>query len=124
MTIMQTGIGFRMLMAALCLAAAIPQQAAGQVLYGSVVGTVQDPSGAVVPGAKISLTNTATGQVREVQADEQGRFNIVNLAAGRYDMVVTAAGFRTLNRTGVEVTINNVTRVEAGLDVGQVSEQV
>src|SRR5688572_2012201 len=124
MTIMQTGIGFRMLMAALFLAAAIPQQVPAQVLYGSVVGTVQDPSGAVVPGAKITLTNSATNQVRDVLADEQGRFNIVNLVAGRYDMVVTASGFRTLNRTGIEVTINNVTRVTAGLDVGQVSEQV
>ena len=110
--------------ALLALATAIPQRAPGQVLYGSVVGTVEDPSGAVVPAAKITLTNSATGQVRDVLADDQGRFNIVNLLAGRYDMVVTAAGFRTLNRTGIEVTINNVTRVTAGLDVGQVTEQV
>jgi hypothetical protein len=116
--------GSLVLLAALLLAVAIPPQAAAQVLYGSVVGTVEDPTGAVVPGANITLTNTATGLVREVQADAQGRYNAVSVPAGIYDMVVTAPGFRTLTRTGVEVTINNVTRVAAQLEVGQVSEQV
>ena len=46
------------------------------------------------------------------------------MPAGTYDILVTAAGFRTLTRTGIEVTINNVTRVAARLDIGQVSEQV
>ena len=112
------------MLAALLLGIAIPQSAQGQVLYGSVVGTVEDPSGSVVPEAEISLTNTATGIVRNVRADAQGRYNVVNLPAGVYDMVVTTPGFRTLTRTGIEVTINTVTRVVARLEVGQVSEQV
>jgi hypothetical protein len=85
---------------------------------------VEDPSGAVVPGAKITLTQTGTGSSREVQADDQGRYNALSLPAGTYDMVVTSSGFRTLTRTGIEVTINNVTRVVARLEVGQISEQV
>ena len=101
-----------------------PRQAAAQVLYGSIVGTVQDPSGAVVPGAKVSLNHTATATVREVTADDQGRYAAVSLPAGSYDLTFTAAGFRTLSRTGVEVTINSVTRVEAKLEVGQISEHV
>ena len=108
----------------LLVTVAIPRPVFGQVLYGSIVGTVEDPSGGVVPAAKVTLTNTATGLVREVQADDQGRYNALNLAAGTYDLVVTAPGFRTLTRTGIEVTINNVTRVTARLEVGQVSEQV
>jgi hypothetical protein len=112
------------LLAALALAPALSPPVSAQVLYGSVVGTVEDPSGAVVPNAKITLTSRATGQVREVQADEQGRYTIVNLLAGTYEMTVTAPGFRTLNRPGIEVTINSVTRVEARLEVGQLSEQV
>lgn len=109
---------------ALLLGLSGPQQLQGQVLYGSIVGTVQDPSGAVVPGAKLTLTHTATGQSREVQADDQGRFNAISLPAGTYDMVVTAPGFRTLTRRGIEVTINTVTREEPRLEVGQISEQV
>jgi hypothetical protein len=85
---------------------------------------VEDPSGAVVPGAAIKLTNPATGAERDVQADEQGRYTIVSVPAGTYNLTVTARGFRTLTRTGVEVSINSVTRVELRLEVGQVSEQV
>ena len=113
-----------LILALLLIALILPQTAECQVLYGSIVGTVEDPSGAVVPGAKITLTQTGTGSVREIQADEQGRYNALSLPAGSYDMVVTSSGFRTLTRTGIEVTINNVTRVEAKLEVGQISEQV
>lgn len=100
------------------------QPAAAQVLYGSVVGTVEDPSGSVVPGAAVSLVNTETGVTRDVQADDQGRYNLVNVSAGTYNLVVTAPGFRTTTRTGIVVTINTVTRLNARLEVGQVSEQV
>ncbi len=116
--------GLALILALLLVALILPQTAQCQVLYGSIVGTVEDPSGSVVPGAKVTLTNTATGSIREVQADEQGRYNALSLPAGAYNMVVTSSGFRTLTRTGIEVTINNVTRVTARLEVGQISEQV
>jgi hypothetical protein len=112
------------LLLAVLLALLVCQPAHCQVLYGSIVGTVEDASGAVVPAAKVTLTHKGTGTVREVQADDQGRYNAVSLLAGTYDVVFTATGFRTLTRTGVEVTINFVTRVNAKLEVGQVSEQV
>src|SRR5690606_2335717 len=88
------------------------------------VGTVEDPSGSMIPGAKVSLTNVATGVVREAQTDDQGRYTLPNLIAGTYNMVVSAPGFRTLTRTGVEVTINTVTREMIRLEVGQMTEQV
>jgi hypothetical protein len=102
----------------------VSQPASAQVLYGSIVGTVEDPTGAVVPGAALSLTNVAAGIVREITADEQGRYTAINMPAGTYTIAVTAPGFRTTTRTGVEVTINNVTRVTLRLEVGQISEQV
>ena len=108
--------------AALLILAANPIRA--QVLYGSVVGTVEDPSGAVIPGAAVTLTNTNTAAARESKADEQGRYTFVSLLPGTYSMAVTATGFRSLTRTGITVTINNVTRVESRLEVGQVSDKV
>ncbi len=112
-------------LAVFILAAGIATQPVeAQVLYGSIVGTVEDPSGAVVPGANISLTNVATGVVRELQADAQGRYSVVNLPAGTYNLMVTAPGFRTSTSTGIVVTINTVTRINPRLEVGQVSEQV
>jgi hypothetical protein len=110
------------ILAALLAVTATP--AMSQVLYGSIVGVVEDPTGAVVPKAKITITNPATGITREVEADEAGRYTVPNLPAGTYELRFSAPGFRTLTRTGVEVAINTVTRVDARLEVGQMTEQV
>jgi outer membrane receptor protein involved in Fe transport len=115
---------FRLTSLAVAILLSLPQPGSGQVLYGSIVGTVEDPSGAVVPNAALTLTNTATGATREIKGDEQGRYSAVSLLPGTYNLVVTAAGFRTLNRTGIPVTINSVTRVEARLEVGQLTDKV
>jgi len=113
-----------MLLAAALLFGPLAVDVYGQVLYGSVVGTIQDASGAVVPKATVTITNTGTGQTRETVADEAGRYSILNLPAGSYELKVTSAGFRALTKTGVEVAINSVTRVDAKLELGQVTEKV
>ena len=100
------------------------QPAQAQVLYGSVVGKVQDQTGAVVARTPVSLTNPATGQSREAVADSEGRFTISNVVPGSYALTVTAPGFRGYTQTGVDVTINTVTRVDVTLEVGQLSESV
>jgi hypothetical protein len=97
---------------------------AAQVFYGSVIGTVEDPTGSVVPNAKITLTSKDTGAAREVTADESGRYTIPNVLPGEYDVKATSAGFRTLNRTGIEVVVNTPSRVDMRLEVGQMAEQV
>src|SRR3954470_8930807 len=96
----------------------------GQVLYGSIVGTVEDPSGSVVPKATVTVVNKQTGAIRETAADEAGRFSILTLPAGAYDLKVTATGFRQLTKTDIEVAINTVSRADAKLEVGQTNEQV
>ncbi len=113
-----------LLLAVLLLAAMAPWPASAQVLYGSIVGTVEDPTGAVVPNATITITSSATGAIRETTSDNAGRYSILNVLPGTYEMKITATGFRTLVRTGVEVTINTVTRIEGKLEVGQLAEQV
>lgn len=114
----------RLLLAMAFIAVATSQSANAQVLYGSVVGTVEDPTGAVVPSATVTVTNNSTGATRETTSDNAGRYSLLNMLPGTYDMKVTAAGFRTLNRTGIEVTINTVTRIDGKLEVGQLAEQV
>ena len=102
--------------------AAAPIQA--QVLYGSIVGAVEDPSGASVPGATVTITNTQTAATRESKADDQGRYTLVSLLPGTYSLAVSAPGFRTITRTGIAVTINTVTRVDTRLEVGQISDKI
>lgn len=95
-----------------------------QVLYGSLVGTVVDQSGASVPTARVSVTSKETAQTREAQTDESGRYNIGNLLPGSYDVKVTANGFRTLVRSDLSINPNNVSRIDATLELGATSEQV
>jgi hypothetical protein len=89
-----------------------------QVLYGSVVGMVQDSSGAVAPGAAIVLTSASTGQNRSTVTNETGLYSLANVLAGTYQLKVTAAGFRPFSETNVAVTINNVARIDVKLEVG------
>ena len=59
-----------------CLLGAAPVRA--QVLYGSILGSLQDPSGSAVPNASVTITNKQTGQTREAVSDAQGNFKLVN----------------------------------------------
>ena len=98
--------------------------ASAQVLYGSLVGTVSDATGAVVPGAQVSAVNLATGLELESSSGGDGLFRMVNVPLGNYDVSITSDGFRTHTEAGVAVTANAVTRVDVGLVLGQVTEQV
>lgn len=95
-----------------------------QVLYGAVVGSVQDPSGAVVPNVQITVTNSETGQSRESSSDGSGNYTISNLLPGVYTVKATGPGFRTVTRTGLDVQANSTARVDLSMEVGQVSEVV
>jgi hypothetical protein len=99
-------------------------QARGQVLYGSLVGTVTDPSGALVPAAEVKITNRATNQTRTALTNEAGLYSFSNVLAGPYDMEVKAAGFRVLRRTGLEVVVNTVRREDVQLQVGQITDAI
>src|SRR5215831_17956400 len=78
----------------------------GQVLYGSVVGTITDQSDAVVPNAAVTLVNRDTGQSKEVVTNESGRYSLVNVLPGRYDLKIVAKGFRAYAQTDIEVSPN------------------
>ncbi len=79
----------------------IPQSASAQVLYGSVVGTVTDQTGAVVPGAQIAISNDSTGLKRQTTTDSTGLYRILDLPQGTYTIEATAKGFKPLSNTGL-----------------------
>ena len=110
---------------AVALAALIlPYAAPAQALYGSLIGNVTDPSGAPIPGAEVVLINTGTNQTRETTTAPAGNYSFANLTPGEYTVRISAAGFQTHQQTGVTLTVNRVARVDAGLVVGVVSEEV
>jgi len=96
----------------------------GQVLYGSLVGTVTDQTGAVVPGATISVTETQTGTTREDKSDGSGRFSIANLTPGTYSIKVVANGFRGVEQSNFAITPNVIGRIDFHLEIGQAAETV
>ena len=109
---------------ALLAVCALPSPADAQVLYGSLVGTVTDETGAAIPGATVTITHSGTGASRETATDSTGAYRFPTVQSGTYTVAVTLSGFRTFTRTEVPVTLNNITRVDASLQVGQLSETV
>src|SRR5437867_13342422 len=90
----------------------------------SVLGTVTDSAGAVVPGASVQAKNIATGRVQEVPADEQGRYTIADLPIGEYEAAASLAGFQTTGCRGLKLAVGGdamlVLSVSGGLPRGGV----
>ena len=96
----------------------------GQELYGSIVGIVQDGSGARIPGATIEAKNLDTNLILTTVSNETGGYTITNVLPGTYDVKVTLQGFREFVQQQVPVTAGSISRVEARLEVGELSESV
>src|SRR5579884_1749314 len=104
----------------LVLVLAYPKAGSAQVLYGTLVGHVTDPSGAAVPGAKVRITNQGTNISTETTTNASGDYTFTNIVAGTYTLQITQQGFRTYQRRDIPVTINAVARVDVALTLGAV----
>ena len=96
----------------------------GQTTYGSVAGSVTDTSGASITDAKVTLTNLGTQEKRTQSSGADGLFNFVNLFPGQYRVDVEKQGFKHFVRGDVAVDVAQNTRVDAALQVGEVSQVV
>ncbi len=90
----------------------------------TVVGTVTDPSGSVVPGVTVTLTNTDTTLSTTVTTNEAGQYIAPSLHIGHYKLTADAKGFKKAERTGVTLNIGDRDRVDFALQVGATSETV
>jgi TonB family protein len=108
----------------LLIALTLSQSSNAQALYGSIVGNVKDKSDAVIVGATVKITHKGTSQTLETAASSDGSFNFPALQTGTYEISVRMAGFKAYTRSGIEVTLNNITRSDITLEVGAVSETV
>ncbi len=93
--------------------------ALAQTFRGSINGTITDPSGAVVPGAKVTATDVATGVVRDTVASAAGEFEFADLPADSYTVKVVAAGFQTTQVDGVAVLAGKIYTLPVKLSVAQ-----
>src|SRR5258706_7644785 len=95
-----------------------------QTFRGTILGTVTDPSGAVVAGAKVTVKNVGTGLERTTDTSADGSYALPELPIGTYIVTVTQAGFQTSVTTGVTVDVAGERRVDATLKPGEVSTKV
>lgn len=101
-----------------------PLRLFAQSTFGSIVGTVKDSSGAVIPGATVMLTNIGTAAQRTVVTDQHGDFSLVNLNPGKYQITVSAAGFEKTDFSDLDLQSRETKRVDAALKLGSATETV
>jgi hypothetical protein len=94
------------------------------VQNGQFTGTVTDPSGAAIAGAKITVTNRATNLSVSTTTNTSGAYSIKELPPGQYDVTAEAGGFRSYSNKAVTVNAGTITRVDARMQVGQQKEIV
>ena len=98
--------------------------AMAQSTFGTLLGTVRDSSGSLVPNATVKITNVDENSVRTIQTNSNGDYEAVNSKPGRYKIEITASGFQTFTTTEVTLTARQTLRVDAALSAGQVTAQV
>ena len=112
------------LFAIIAVLVAPPDHAESQTIFGTILGTATDSTGAVVPGVKIRVTNIDTSLEREAESDALGNYEVSALSPGRYRVTAERAGFQRLLREGIELQTRQVARVDLALTVGDVASTV
>jgi hypothetical protein len=98
--------------------------ARGQAVYGSILGTVTDPQGAAVVGAKITVTSATKGTSDETTTNDSGNYTVTHLIPDSYNVLVEATGFKVADIKNISVSADFSTKVDAALEVGAVTQTV
>ncbi len=96
----------------------------GQDTNASLTGTVGDQTGAVVPGAKLTLTDEATGAHMDLVTSETGEYSFTNVLPGKYDLAASASGFQSVTQKGIELASTQQGRVNVQLSLGDATQTV
>jgi len=113
-----------LLVAAALFAFSAPVSMAQSSTTGGLTGTVTDPSGAVISGATVTITNLGTGQARSVTTDSNGSYKFNQLQPGNYSVTFSASGFQSLEVPSITISITETAVVNRKLEVGAQTQQV
>jgi len=108
----------------LCLLLTCVPYLHGQSTYGSIQGVVTDASGAAIPQAKVTLTNKATAETQSQMTGDAGLYSFVNLVPGNYEVSAEKTGFKRVTEQNVVVQVQQTTRVDLPVSVGEATETV
>ena len=104
--------------------AGLPALAHAQATRGTILGTITDQTGAALPGATVTATETRTNISHNTVTNETGNFTFPNIPDGIYNIKAEIQGFKTVVREGIRLTVNTSIRVDLALGVGELSETV
>lgn len=119
-----TMIRLRTTLLLILFACVTPVTLFAQASTGSMSGTVNDPNGAVIPGAKVIATNTVNGAKSETQTSDAGLFVFPRLPVGPYELAVEKTGFKKLTESGIEIRVASRQELDLKLEVGDVQQTV
>jgi len=120
---MKKAVGISSLVVALLCSVWTPRVSA-QAVYGSILGTVTDPQGAAVSGAKVTVTDQNKGTIQETTTNESGNYTVTHLIPDLYSVKVEAQGFKVAESKDVVVRVDNGSLVDIPLQVGSTTEAV
>jgi hypothetical protein len=115
---------FRVLAGFVLLTGLTPQPLRAQNPTATMVGTVRDQSGAIIPGVELEIRNTDTDISRKAVTNPRGEFTAPDLAPGPYEVTITHNGFRTVRQTDIVLEMDQVARMDFKLDVSGSSQTV
>src|SRR4051794_13817316 len=96
----------------------------GQITTGTILGSVEDPTGALVPGAQVAVKQLSTGETRNTSTNANGEFNVPFLQPGQYSLTATAGGFKSKTLSNMTLQVDQKLNLRITLDVGSSTETV
>lgn len=117
-------IGFALIALAMALVIQSPSRISAQTVLGTVTGLITDASGAVIPSAQVTLTETATGIVRKVATNPEGHYTFADIPAGTYIATVEKTGFKTVTSSPIILGPAKTIMFSSKLEVGSTTAKV
>ena len=114
----------RLTLAVLCVTSLLAANAAAQAVTGTILGTVKDATGGVIPGTLVTFTQSSTGLTRSVATDGNGEYAAPLLATGVYTLRLERSGYKTASVTGVELGVDRKVRVDLTLEIGELTDSI
>src|SRR5436190_22975971 len=112
---MKKVVGFSSLLVVALLCSVWTPRANAQAVYGSILGTVTDPQGAAVSGAKVTIIDQSKGTSQQTTTNDSGNYSLTHLIPDNYSVKVEAQGFKSAQQKDVVVTVDNGSRVDLQL---------
>src|SRR4051794_16595610 len=121
---MKKAVSFSALLVIALLCGLWASRASAQAVYGSIGGTVTDPQGAAVTGAKVTVTDLNKGTTQQTTTNESGNYSVSHLIADLYSVKAEAQGFKSTEQKNVPVSVDASARVDLQLQLGATTEAI